>query len=317
MKLVLTLVVRDEADIVDAQLAYHLNAGVDFVIASDHDSRDGTTEILEYYARDGHMLRIPVRGEVRESASRTHMARLAATEHGADWVISSDADEFWWPRGESLKEVLAVIPARYGVVQALVRDFAARPDDGGFFADRRTARTSLLVSSGASEPFLSALRPVFRAEREMVIEPGDPTLGGRRVPLRAWYPIEVFHFPARTTDGGTEVVDDARLDGLIAEGSLVLDTRLRDALHTLRDAAGEGSARRFALPSDGASLLSFPVPSIVDDASYAVECAAVGEVDLVRLDQHIRELEQRISLLEARFWPRVVRRLERLGRRRR
>ena len=41
MKLVQTLVVRDEADIVDAQIAYHLNAGVDFVIASDHDSLDG------------------------------------------------------------------------------------------------------------------------------------------------------------------------------------------------------------------------------------------------------------------------------------
>ena len=47
MKLVQTLVVRDEADIVDAQIAYHLNAGVDFVIASDHESLDGTTEILD------------------------------------------------------------------------------------------------------------------------------------------------------------------------------------------------------------------------------------------------------------------------------
>jgi len=315
---VMTLVVRDEADIVDAQIAYHLNAGVDFVIASDHESQDGTTEILESYARDGHLLRIPVQGEVRESAWRTHMARLAVAEHGADWVISSDADEFWWPRGESLKDVLAVIPARYAVVQALVRSFGPRPDDGGFFADRRTARTSLLVSGeGTTEPLSRALRPVYRAEPEMVIEPGDPTLGGRRVPLRAWYPIEVFHFPARTADGSAGVVDDAQLDGLLADGSLVVDTRLRDALRSLRDAAGEGSARRFALPADGASRLSFPVPSVVDDASYAVECAAVGEVDLVRLDRHIRELEQRISLLEARFWPRVVRRLARLGRRRR
>ena len=53
MKLVQTLVVRDEADIVDAQIAYHLNAGVDFVIATDHESVDGTTDILESYARDG------------------------------------------------------------------------------------------------------------------------------------------------------------------------------------------------------------------------------------------------------------------------
>ena len=103
MKLVQTLVVRDEADIVEDQLAYHLNAGVDFVIASDHGSTDGTTEILERYAREGHLVRIEVEGEMRDGPWRTHMARLAATEYGADWVINTDADEFWMPRGGTLE----------------------------------------------------------------------------------------------------------------------------------------------------------------------------------------------------------------------
>ena len=98
MKLVQTLMVRDEIDIIDAQVAYHLDAGVDFVIATDHDSRDGTSEVLESYARDGHLLRIPKTGAMHERAWRTHMARLAATEYGADWVINTDADEFWMPR---------------------------------------------------------------------------------------------------------------------------------------------------------------------------------------------------------------------------
>jgi hypothetical protein len=52
---------------------------------------------------------------------------------------------------------------------------------------------------------------------------------------------------------------------------------------------------------------------VVDDAAYAVECAAVGEVDLLRLDRHIRELEARIAFLEAQLWPRVLRLLSRLG----
>ena len=49
MKLVQTLVVRDEVDIVDAQIAYHLNAGVDFVIATDHESarrHDGDPRVV-------------------------------------------------------------------------------------------------------------------------------------------------------------------------------------------------------------------------------------------------------------------------------
>ena len=106
MRLVQTLVVRDEADIVDAQIRYHLSAGVDFVIATDHESVDGTTEILESHEREGHLHLIRVAGEMREQRWRTRMARLAATEYGADWVINTDADEFWIPRVGTLKDVL-------------------------------------------------------------------------------------------------------------------------------------------------------------------------------------------------------------------
>ena len=68
------------------------------------------------------------------------MARLAATEFGADWVINSDADEFWWPRGGTLKEVLETIPERFGVVRGCWRHFLPRPEDGQFFAERMTIR---------------------------------------------------------------------------------------------------------------------------------------------------------------------------------
>ena len=49
----MTLLARDEIDIVDSWLAFHLNAGADFVVATDNRSEDGTTEVLERYARDG------------------------------------------------------------------------------------------------------------------------------------------------------------------------------------------------------------------------------------------------------------------------
>src|SRR5207244_13165077 len=42
----------------------------------------------------------------------------------------------------SLKEVLAAVPERYGIVQAFWRSFVPRPDDDAFFAERMTLRLS-------------------------------------------------------------------------------------------------------------------------------------------------------------------------------
>jgi branched-chain amino acid transport system ATP-binding protein len=121
MKLVMLLVVRDDADVVDAQIAFHLNAGVDFVIATDHESVDGTSDLLEGYSRAGYVRLMREHGEARDDVWRMNMARLAIREHAADWIIDSHADEFWLPRAESIREVLAAIPSRYGAVQALTR----------------------------------------------------------------------------------------------------------------------------------------------------------------------------------------------------
>ena len=136
----MTLLARNEEDILDAHLAFHLNAGVDFVIAIDNGSDDGTTEILESYARDGHVDLTREDRDYNQAEWVTQMARRAATEFGADWVINSDADEFYWPRGGTLKDVLAAVPTGYGGVRGMLRNFAPRPFGDDFFAERMTVR---------------------------------------------------------------------------------------------------------------------------------------------------------------------------------
>ena len=314
MKLVMTLVVHDDADVVDAHIAYHLNAGVDFVLATGPPSSEETTDVLESYVRHGVLRRLPEQGELGEAESRTRMARLACAEHGADWLISSDTDEFWWPRAESLSDVLRPIPLRYSIVQGLVRDFVALPGDPNPFTSRMTVRRAGPRRNGGSqEPSAPLLRPVVRADPEIALGSEGMPRVPRNVPLRAWYPIEVFHIPH--APASRDVSDGNALALGLSDGSLVEDARLHDALLALRvDGSEEGSGRRFELPANGRSRLALHAPDVVDDAAYSIECAEVGEVDMTEIERHVDDLEQRIAWLEQRFWPRVLRRLTRLRR---
>src|SRR5439155_8290050 len=189
VRIVMTLLARNEADIVDAHIAFHLNAGVDFVVAIDNGSEDATTEILESYARDGYIHLTRDGGELKQADWVTRMARRAATEFGADWVINSDADEFWWPRGGSLKDVFAAVPARFGSVRGMWRHFAPRPDSEEFFAERMTVR---VCNPGAenNSPYSPRFKTAHRADPDVTVLTGNHRALGRDLdPLPGWYPV--------------------------------------------------------------------------------------------------------------------------------
>src|SRR5438067_5376043 len=112
----------------------------DVVAVTDQRSDDGTREILDAIASSGRLYPFDEPGLLDRSAKVTEMARFAAGELGADWVIDGDADEFWWPRGGSLKDVLAVVPPRFGSVRGMLRHFVPRPAGGEPFAERMTIR---------------------------------------------------------------------------------------------------------------------------------------------------------------------------------
>jgi hypothetical protein len=319
----MTVVPSGDASLLDAQIEYHLSAGIDHIVVGVFDPMSDTA--LARLGAFGPPGAVSVERLGTDQATARRTLRGLAVDRGADWVIESDGDEFWWPRGRSLKEVLEPVPSRYTAVQALVRVFLPRPPREDRFEENLTVRPSLLRAEARPEPLTWALRPVHRVRGGKILDAQDL----RFVPLRAWYPIEVLRFPlrdaqqaatvratpreARSTveaaflgsgDGTRSydelVVDDDRLRSGVQDGSLVIDTRLRDYLRASR------------LGRDTSALT---MPSIVDEASYAVECAAVGEVDLAGLDRTIRELEARIVALEQRFWARVVRRLSRMTRR--
>ena len=114
MKLFMTLLVRDEEDIIAANLHYHLSRGIDHIIVTDNRSVDGTREILEEFARAGGITLLDERGDdFSQYRWVTRMARMAA-RMGADWIINNDADEIWWPFEGDLKNVFEMVPPDCG-----------------------------------------------------------------------------------------------------------------------------------------------------------------------------------------------------------
>jgi glycosyltransferase involved in cell wall biosynthesis len=194
MRVVMTLLVRDEADVIGALLGFHFAIGVDFVIATDNGSTDGTTDILEAHERDGrlHLIREP--SDVSQEQQVTRMARLAATDFGADWVINSDADEFWFPGKGTLEDLLAAMPLRVGRVRCSWSHFPPRPGDG-FFAERMTAR--LCVPQPPR--FHHQIKLVHRADPTVVVAGGNHNASGKKLRrITKDSPVDVLHFPLRS-----------------------------------------------------------------------------------------------------------------------
>ena len=319
MKLVMTLLVRDEEDVLREHLEYHLNAGVDLVIATDHRSQDGTTEILSSYARDDVLVVLREEGQFAQQGSwQTRMSRLAASEFGADWVIPSDADEFWWPRGSSLKAALRTIPPRYGVVRGILHNFVPQRDETGWFVERLTLRLSAHAPiNDPATPFRPVVKVAHRGDPRVVVPAGaHDVFGVDGELLPCWYPFDILHFPFRSRQQSDrkyrktwtgwernvrgdlararEASEQGRagamwdrialgdgdvLRGLDA-GSLANDLRLRDAFRRMSE-----TGTPFA-PDNGAGHPG------------AFGAAVFSEAEVVRRMRSIDEIVRRVSLLE-------------------
>jgi len=198
MKLIMTLLIRDEIDIISSNIEFHLNNGVDFVIATDNRSVDGTTDILRDYERRGVLHYIyEAQDNYAQHRWVTRMARLAATQFGADWVINSDADEFWWPEHHDLKQILHSMPPHRDAVGAERLNFPPWPIVGGqFFADVMTVRERQSLSL-LGQPLLG--KTCHRAFTDIEVEQGNHIVRRHGRPLAAAPgSITILHFPMRS-----------------------------------------------------------------------------------------------------------------------
>ncbi len=198
MKLVMTLLARDEEDIVEENLIYHLERGVDFVVATDNHSSDGTPDILERYEREGHVHLIHEPStDFAQHAWRTRMARLAATDFGADWVIDNDADEFWWPQeGGDLKELFASQPDHVQAVMSRKLNFVPRPDSDQPFWER------MLLRDNEGRNLIGRLilpKVAHRGTAEVSVGTGSHRITLNGVAPKSYpAPVEILHYSVRS-----------------------------------------------------------------------------------------------------------------------
>lgn len=104
-RVAMSILVRDEVDIIESNIRFHAAAGIEHFIVTDNASADGTRELLA-------MLRTEFSIDIIDEPSHTidqdlwvtRMARQLQHDHQGrfDWIIHNDADEFWVPECNSI-----------------------------------------------------------------------------------------------------------------------------------------------------------------------------------------------------------------------
>jgi len=106
-RLIMTILVKNEIDIIESNIRTHAELGVDGFVIMDNNSTDGTRELLSKLQKEFEIIIVDERGIYRQSRFMMRLAKIAKERLRANWVINNDADEFWLPKNsKNLKENL-------------------------------------------------------------------------------------------------------------------------------------------------------------------------------------------------------------------
>jgi Glycosyl transferase family 2 len=202
MKIVAITMARNEEDILEPFVRHHA-AVLDLIVVIDHASLDRTPEILRELAGEGLPLlsRRETSGVQHQWQLMTAGMREASREHGADWILALDVDEFLVPAERSeLEAALASIP-RESPAQISQRAYIPTPEDDPAVLnplERITHRRH-------TEPtawWKVVVPGSFAADERYSLTQGNHALRNSGEPLAA-SPLEGFslaHFPLRSPD---------------------------------------------------------------------------------------------------------------------
>lgn len=110
---VMTLLVKNEEEMLEANLRFHKAMGIDAFIITDNNSTDTTPNIIDKYVRKGWIIEVinETGADYEQKKWVDRMIWNAKVHYHADWVVNADADEFWYVPSGNLKTELSATRA--------------------------------------------------------------------------------------------------------------------------------------------------------------------------------------------------------------
>lgn len=211
-KLIMTLLVRDEVDIVKHNIEFHLKNGVDYIIATDNGSIDGTRDVLVEYQKSGVLHLIDEKNQDYSQAIWVNrMGDMAVHKYGADILFHCDADEFWSPKSGSLKRDILRSNADVLVINVInvlleYKDYSEKFPEDSLFAVVKPLLTSNLEEDSKNENMYLFQYPpkvMFKTQKgTLAVSQGNhdivsQNMNGTSIIKENTNNIRIYHFPVR------------------------------------------------------------------------------------------------------------------------
>ena len=260
MKLIMTLVTKNEDDILAHMLEYHYTQGVDFFIVVDHNSTDYTPNILRQYQDRGKLKVIPCADECFYQAQWvTKMAREAATVYGADWIINTDSDEFWVPDSGTIniKDALSKVPPEYGRLHINRYDFLFRGYTQGPFYQAMTIRENVRKWT----------KCCHKADPDVEVHEGNHDINSKLSCYSESIPLRILHYPVRSYIRYKKAVED-KASAFFKRTDIEPGTNFHweGALEHIKNGTFDAHFQQFCLASDQINYGITRGQYIVDDS---------------------------------------------------
>ena len=209
-KLIMTLLVKDEEDIVAFCIEHHLHMGVDYIFAADDGSTDNTLVILQKYEQKGllHLVQLSKK-RWNQAEVVNQLGEMAHSKFSNAIIFHCDADELWVPTTGNLKQELTEHPRITGlyvpVINVLLKDLNGLeqfPDNAIYYVVKPKE-----YNSSANQQIHNFFLHKYPAKvmynlknRYLYVSAGNHEIisNGKKVIMAKSMNITIFHFPVRS-----------------------------------------------------------------------------------------------------------------------